>query len=88
MNKFTELPLSNAMLSNLDSLKYNSMTPIQKESIPYILKGRDVLAQGKTGSGKTAAFGIGLLHNLDFSKYRIQGLVNRNTPLVMKLILL
>jgi len=58
---FATLPLSAAMLANLDALGYTSMTPIQAQSLPVILKGQDLIAQAKTGSGKTAAFGIGFL---------------------------
>jgi len=75
MKSFTTLPLSQAMLDNLDKLKYRTMTPIQEKSIPPILKGSDILAQAKTGSGKTAAFGIGLLHNLNVKRFRVQALV-------------
>ena len=75
MKSFTNLPLSQDFLDNLASLKYKSMTEIQEMSIPPILKGRDVLALAKTGSGKTAAFGIGLLHNMDVHRYRVQAVV-------------
>lgn len=51
------------------------MTPIQQQSLPAILQGKDVTAQAKTGSGKTAAFGIGLLHQLDPQTYQAQSLV-------------
>jgi ATP-independent RNA helicase DbpA len=51
------------------------MTPIQAETLPNILQGNDVLAQAKTGSGKTAAFGIGLLHKLNIQKYKTQALI-------------
>lgn len=51
------------------------MTPIQAQSLPAILHGQDVQAQAKTGSGKTAAFGIGLLHRLDADTYQTQALV-------------
>jgi len=51
------------------------MTPIQARSLPAILKGKDLLAQAKTGSGKTAAFAIGILHKLEVKTYRTQALV-------------
>ncbi len=51
------------------------MTPIQAQSLPAMLKGKDLLAQAKTGSGKTAAFAIGILHKLEAQSYRTQALV-------------
>ncbi len=54
---------------------YHEMTEIQAKSLPAILSGQDVIAQGKTGSGKTAAFGLGLLNKLQVKKFRIQTLV-------------
>ena len=51
------------------------MTAIQTQSLPAILKGKDIQAQAKTGSGKTAAFGIGLLQKLDVLNYQTQSLV-------------
>ncbi|MBI9099977.1 MAG: ATP-dependent RNA helicase DbpA [Spirochaetaceae bacterium] len=75
MKSFTTLPLSQAMLDNLEKLEYEIMTPIQEKSIPPIISGSDILAQAKTGSGKTAAFGIGLLHMLNVKRFRIQALV-------------
>ncbi|MGB6103584.1 MAG: ATP-dependent RNA helicase DbpA [Pusillimonas sp.] len=72
---FDTLPLSPALLDNLGTLGYQAMTPIQAQSLPSILEGRDLIAQAKTGSGKTAAFGLGIVHNLDSSAYAIQALV-------------
>ena len=72
---FKSLSLSKPLLSNLDSLGYSQMTPIQSASLPLLLKGEDVIAQAKTGSGKTAAFGLGILSNLDVKKFRVQALV-------------
>lgn len=51
------------------------MTPIQAQSLPFVLDGKDVIAQGKTGSGKTAAFGLGLLQKLDVKSFDIQSLI-------------
>lgn len=72
---FCTLSLSPEMLSNLDSLGYKSMTPIQAQSLPPMLVGRDVLARAKTGSGKTAAFGISLLNRLEVARFRVQALI-------------
>ena len=72
---FNTLPLSAAMLANLDSLGYAQMTPIQAQSLPVILKGMDLIAQAKTGSGKTAAFGIGLLNPINPRFFGCQALV-------------
>jgi ATP-independent RNA helicase DbpA len=73
--EFSSLPLKQALLENIASLGYTHLTPIQAESLPHMLEGRDVIAQAKTGSGKTAAFGIGLLSRLDLSSFRVQALV-------------
>jgi len=72
---FTTLPLASQFLDNLNVLGYHEMTPIQAASLPSVLEGRDLIAQAKTGSGKTAAFGIGLLHKLNPAWFAIQGLV-------------
>ena len=72
---FSSLCLKAPMLKNLASLGYAEMTPIQAHSLPLILAGKDVIAKAKTGSGKTAAFGIGLLTHLEMSSSRVQALV-------------
>lgn len=72
---FSSLALTQEMLTNLDKIGYKTMTPIQAESLPHILNKKDVIAQAKTGSGKTAAFGIGLLSNLDVKRFRVQSLI-------------
>ncbi|MBN1085809.1 ATP-dependent RNA helicase DbpA [Erwinia aphidicola] len=69
----TQLPAS--QIENLNELGYLAMTPVQAESLPAILAGRDVRAQAKTGSGKTAAFGLGVMHRVDASQYVTQALV-------------
>jgi len=72
---FSSLQLRPELLENLKSMGYLEMTPIQAQSLPSILEGKDVIGQGKTGSGKTAAFGLGLLDRLEVQKFRIQVLV-------------
>ena len=72
---FSSLSLSPAMLANLESLGYAQMTPIQARSLPLILAGKDLIAQAKTGSGKTATFGIGLLAPLNPRYFGCQALV-------------
>ena len=72
---FAALPLSAAMLANLDRLGYRTMTPIQRAALPLALAGKDLIAQAKTGSGKTAAFAIPLLAKLDVARLDVQALV-------------
>jgi ATP-independent RNA helicase DbpA len=72
---FSTLPLSLAMLANLEQLGYLTMTPIQAASLPVALAGHDLIAQAKTGSGKTAAFALPLLAKLDPRLFSLQALV-------------
>ena len=73
--KFSSLNISPKLLQSLDSLNFTEMTPIQQKSIPFILQGIDLVGKSKTGSGKTIAFGIGVLQSLDIKKFDIQSLV-------------
>lgn len=75
MNEFSALPLSPALAPGIDALGYTVLTPVQAQSLPPILRGLDVIAQAPTGSGKTAAFGLGLLQKLDPALTRAQALV-------------
>ncbi|WP_374568769.1 ATP-dependent RNA helicase DbpA [Ideonella sp.] len=72
---FASLPLPPATLENLQRLGYDSMTPIQAASLPLALAGHDLIAQAKTGSGKTAAFALALLANLNPRRFAVQSLV-------------
>jgi len=72
---FSTLPLSPAMLENLQQLGYTAMTPIQAASLPVALLGKDLIAQAQTGSGKTAAFALVLLTNLNPRRFAVQSLV-------------
>ncbi|ACR10724.1 ATP-dependent RNA helicase DbpA [Teredinibacter turnerae] len=74
-SQFSSLNLKPALLSNLSDLGYNTMTPIQAAALPAILQGSDVLGKAKTGSGKTATFGLGLLQRLEVERFRVQALV-------------
>jgi ATP-dependent RNA helicase DbpA len=72
---FTALPLPPATIENLQRLGYVSMTPIQAATLPLSLAGKDLIAQAKTGSGKTAAFALPLLANLNPRRFAVQALV-------------
>ena len=72
---FQDLPLAPAVLENLQRLGYERMTPIQAASLPLALAGKDLIAQAKTGSGKTAAFSLPLLANLNPRRFAVQALV-------------
>ncbi len=74
-NSFSQLALSPASLANLQQLGYLEMTPIQAASLPIALLGQDLIAQAKTGSGKTAAFALALLANLNPRRFAVQSLV-------------
>ncbi|QDX31982.1 ATP-dependent RNA helicase DbpA [Dickeya poaceiphila] len=76
MTSFAELnALPAEQLTTLNELGYLTMTPIQAAALPAILAGKDIRAQAKTGSGKTAAFGLGLLQHLDAGQFNTQSLV-------------
>ena len=64
-----------AQLDNLNELGYLTMTPVQAAALPAILEGRDVRVQAKTGSGKTAAFGLRLLPHIDAALFQTQSLI-------------
>lgn len=74
-NAFNQLSLPKSLLDNLESMQYSQMTPIQALTLPAILSGNDVVAKAKTGSGKTAAFGLGILSKLNVDSYATQALV-------------
>jgi ATP-dependent RNA helicase RhlE len=65
---FNELGLSAELLRAIDEKGYNTVTPVQRQAIPVVLKGGDVLAGAQTGTGKTAGFTLPLLHLLQHAK--------------------
>ncbi|MEH0688138.1 ATP-dependent RNA helicase DbpA [Vibrio cholerae] len=72
---FDQLNLKTELKQTLDSMGYIEMTAIQQQALPLILDGQDVIGQGKTGSGKTATFSLGVLNNLNVGRFRVQSLV-------------
>ncbi len=72
---FASLSLNPATLANLQQLGYLEMTAIQAAALPPALLGKDLIAQAKTGSGKTAAFALALLANLNARRFAVQSLV-------------
>src|SRR6201991_1126545 len=75
MTTFAELGLSEPLLRALQDVGYESPSPIQEQTIPSLLQGRDVIGQAQTGTGKTAAFGLPLLESVDPSDDEVQALV-------------
>jgi len=75
MTAFSTLALQPPLLVSLETLGYARMTPVQAQSLPPMLAGHDVIVQARTGSGKTAAFGLALLQDIDVGLTRLQALV-------------
>ena len=72
--KFNELPLSDDVLRAIDEMGFTTPSKIQEKAIPEIIKGRDLIGQAQTGTGKTLAFGSALLSELHHSDH-IQAIV-------------
>lgn len=72
---FKTLPLSKQNIDNLTSLGFHQMTEIQALALPFVLNKKDIIAKAKTGSGKTVAFGLGVINNLQSGTFRIQALI-------------
>jgi len=73
--EFASLSLSPELLQVVEELGFKHLTPIQAQSIPHLLNGKDLIGQSKTGSGKTAAFSLPILQNLNVHGRRLQALV-------------
>ena len=75
MQNFKDLPLSPEVMKGVEELGFDDLFPIQAQAIIPLLKGRDVIGQAQTGTGKTAAFGIPMVECLNPRLNRVQGLV-------------
>ena len=73
--KFTELGLDEDILKAVLDNGYDEPTPIQAETIPGVLEGKDIIGQAQTGTGKTAAFGLPILQNVDLDNPNIQAII-------------
>ncbi len=72
---FRDLKLNDSLIKILDEVGYESPSPIQAETIPLLLAGKDIIGQAQTGTGKTAAFALPLINNLDLKQKDPQLLV-------------
>lgn len=73
--KFSELGLAPELLKAIERIGFEEATPIQEQTIPLALEGKDVIGQAQTGTGKTAAFGLPMLQKIDLKNRVIQGIV-------------
>jgi ATP-dependent RNA helicase DeaD len=74
-SRFTDLSLSKEMLMAIDDMGFEETTTIQAQSIPYMLKGRDVIGQAPTGTGKTVAFGTIVSERIDPKNKGLQAVI-------------
>jgi ATP-dependent RNA helicase DeaD len=72
---FSDLGLAPEILDAIRDVGYEKPSPIQEQTIPLLLEGKDVIGQAQTGSGKTAAFGLPMLQYVDPTEGEVQGLV-------------
>ncbi len=75
MAKFEELPIAGEIVRSLNELGFEEMFPIQAATIGPMLEGRDVIGQAKTGTGKTAAFGVPIIQKIDTTDDSVQALI-------------
>ena len=75
VSTFQDLHLPPSLLSAVDALGYEIPSPIQAQTIPHLLNGKDLLGHAPTGTGKTAAFALPLLSRLDTSQRKVQIMV-------------
>ena len=74
-NSFKSLKLKPEIYKNLETLGFTEMTEIQNKALPHVLAGEDVVGQAQTGSGKTVAFGLGVISQIIVADYYVQSLI-------------
>ena len=75
MTLFSELGLDRTSMKSIEKMGFEEASPIQAQTIPLALEGKDIIGQAQTGTGKTAAFGIPLIENIDLQDDNVQGIV-------------
>ncbi|MFB5285059.1 DEAD/DEAH box helicase [Peribacillus sp. Hz7] len=75
MTLFSELGLDRTSMKSIEKMGFEEASPIQAQTIPLALEGKDIIGQAQTGTGKTAAFGIPLMENIDINDENVQGIV-------------
>ncbi|MFF2501697.1 MULTISPECIES: DEAD/DEAH box helicase [Peribacillus] len=75
MTLFSELGLDRTSMKSIEKMGFEEASPIQAQTIPLALEGKDIIGQAQTGTGKTAAFGIPLMENIDINNENVQGIV-------------
>ena len=75
IQSFKDLPLTPEVLKSINELGFDTLFPIQAQAIAPLLEGKDVIGQAQTGTGKTAAFGVPMVQNLNREVRGVQGLV-------------
>lgn len=73
--RFDELELQQPILRAVEEMGFEEMTPIQTQAIPIVMEGRDIVGQAQTGTGKTAAFGLPMLQNINAKVKELQAVV-------------
>ena len=79
--KFEEMNISNEILRAVLDMGFEEATPIQSQAIPVVMSGVDVIGQAQTGTGKTASFGIPVLHKVDVNSKKTQVIILYITPI-------
>ncbi len=75
MNEFEKMGLDESLLRSLADEKYVHPFPIQEKTIPSMLEGKEIIGQAKTGSGKTAAFALPILHMINYERNKVQAII-------------